>query len=182
MGFASAEAAANGSHNRDRPTAGGATTTTASPIATSPIPRGMKPPKATNAPGSPATFLAPAPSSHGTMTPATSVLCSTLAFQPTEFLSEMEGDASVVCSGPVQTLSLQECLQNLITGGWVTVACHPGASSSWTEHGVSYIDGNEVQDFVCVIGRWYRMWAWSWPLHGNAAEATDTSAGTKCQA
>lgn len=108
--------------------------------------------------------------------------CVVTAWQPTLYASlRMQGYGSIICSEAVAELQLQECMQNLVTGGWRTTICLPSASGHYTKYGTSYIDGELIQS-GCVEGRWYRMWAWKWAWDGsNASSATDTSNGTQCE-
>lgn len=155
-----------------------------------PLTTGPMPPGASSAPGAvgrPFSFTLAGPSSAGSgnplapASPQNAVVCTVTAWQPDNYAHlRMSGYGSIICTQNVDELQLQECMQNLVTGGWQTTICLPGANSHYTAYGTNYIDGETIFS-GCVQNRWYRMWAWGWAYYGNTTSGTDTSNGTQCQ-
>jgi hypothetical protein len=84
--------------------------------------------------------------------------CLLHAWEP-NFDGAMWADGAVECS-PAENFTLQVCLQQLVTGGWQTVA---GSCQVWTTRTVG------AQKWMCgdahgqpppVSNRYYRTWIW----------------------
>lgn len=77
--------------------------------------------------------------------------------------------ATISCSGP-NTIQVQTCLQQLVTGGWVNVV--GGCQTS--QRIFSTHTSATGKTYYATCGRWYRTWAWG---YNNGKTGTALSAG-----
>lgn len=80
--------------------------------------------------------------------------CTLTAYYPTSN-GDVRGAASLSCSGE-DTIQVQACLQQLVTGGWQNVV--GGCATSPTEF-TTYVSATG-KSYPPTCGRWYRTWAW----------------------
>lgn len=83
----------------------------------------------------------------------------------------------------VDILQLQQCIWDLVTGGWQQLSCEPSADSAYQELGVSELIGPSTYYHNCVHNRYYATWVWGYAQQGtswSSDEEDTTDNGTKC--
>jgi hypothetical protein len=83
----------------------------------------------------------------------------------------------------VAVLSLQQCLLNLVTGGWRQVGCKPSNDEVYTTDGAAALYGPSTES-SCVKNRYYATYAFGAAELANGSYSSNSQNteknGTKC--
>jgi hypothetical protein len=97
--------------------------------------------------------------------------CVLTAYYPTSN-GKVRAAASFSCAGE-DTIQVQTCLQQLVTGGWENVV--GSCATSPTEFTTFVSATGKSYDATC--GRWYRTWAWGYNDGDTGTALSDSYQG-----